>query len=450
MAEHIPESELAVFAFDPDAVTVDRSIEIEQHTAACEECRAHLDFFSVNEEDLGDPEVWERSVGSATFEALRAYGERIAAEDEEAEKLLEPFFASPATVAMTNLRALGKRYRTGGVVRRLNARANSVCEGEPLDALTFAEAASSVAEALPDDLYPAQAVYEMRGTAWKEQARALHLLGRFHEAHDSLDRAERAYRRLASPGFGLANVALVRAIVLYEQQRLDEAATVAREAERAFSHLGDDDRRVKAMYLRACIRYEAHDPDSAMALFRDVVAYGEATDNAGWIARGSYALGNCEVDRGKLGEASMYFQKALVIFRKIGPATARVNTEWGIARVLLHAGKRSEAVRRLRDVAAELESRGMVTDMALVGLDTADALLGLGRPEQIVDLAARLFRAFKDAGMLTGALTALAYLKETAATGRLTPASLSEIRTFLRRAERQPELVFVPPPESLR
>jgi tetratricopeptide (TPR) repeat protein len=277
----------------------------------------------------------------------------------------------------------------------------------------------------------------------------LHLLGRFHEALDSLDRGERAYRRLASPGFGLADTAHVRAAVLYEQQRLEEAAAVAAAAERAFSHLGDDERRMKALYLRACIRYEAHDPDGAMALFRSVVDYGEETDNPAWIARGSYALGNCEVDRGQLGEASMHFQKALTIYREIGPATERVKTEWGIARVLLHADKRHEAIRRLRDVAAELESRGMVTDLALVGLDTADALLGLSRPEQIVDLAGRLFRVFKSAGMLTGALTALAYLREAAAAGTLTSESLREMRTFLRRAERQPELVFVPP-ESFR
>lgn len=449
MDGHIPEHELAVFAFDPDAVTARRSIEMQQHAAVCEECRARLDFFSVTEEDLADPDVWERSAGSATLEALRAYGEQIAEEDEEAEELLAPFFASPVLAAMANLRTLGKRYLTGGVVRRLNAHANSICESEPLDALTFAEAAISVAEALREDLYPAQAVFEMRGTAWKEQARALHLLGRLNEALDSLGRAERSYRRLASPGFGLANAAHVRAAVLYEQQRLDEAATIAEQAEKAFFHLGDDERRMKAVYLRACIRYEAHDPESAIALFGVVVDYGEETDNATWIARGSYALGNCEVERNKLGDASMHFQKALAVFREIGPPTERVKTEWGVARVLLHAGKRSEAIRRLSDVAAEFEARGMVTDMALVGLDTAEALLGLGRPDEIVDLASRLFRVFKDAGMLTGALTALAYLKEAAAAGKLTPANVSEIRTFIRRAERQPELVFVPP-ESFR
>jgi tetratricopeptide (TPR) repeat protein len=409
-----------------------------------------LDFLSVREDDLKDTEVWEPFASSATLDSLRAHAERVAAEDEEAERLLEPFYKSPAMAAMTNMHTLGKRYMTGGIVRRLNARANAVCESEPLDALTFADLAVTVSETLPDDTYPAKGIYELRGTAWKERARALHLLGRLNEALESLDRAERAYRRVPSATFGLANVAHVRAAVLYEQQRLHEAATLAEEAERAFAHLGDDDRRMRALYLRACIRYEAQDLGSAIALFREVVRYGDDVDNPTWIARGSYAVGNCEVDRMNLGEASMHFHKALAIFREMGPPVDRVNTEWGIARVLLQAGKHAEAVRRLRVVSGEFEKRGMVTDMALVGLDIADGLLALGHPEEIVDLANRLFVVFTDAGMLTGALTAIAYVKEAAATGKLTSAALRVVRTFLKRAERQPELVFIPPPDSPR
>lgn len=52
----------------------------------------------------------------------------------------------------------------------------------------------------------------------------------------------------------------------------------------------------------------------------------------------------------------------------------------------------------------------------------------------------------KKAGHLTGALTALAYLKEAAAERRLTPEALKAVREYLRRVERQPDLLFVPPP----
>ena len=146
----------------------------------------------------------------------------------------------------------------------------------------------------------------------------------------------------------------------------------------------------------------------------------------------------------------MQFLKALVIFREIGPEHERLTTEWGLCRVVLQGGDRNEAIRRLRTVAAEFEKRSMITDAALVRLDIVEALLALGEKKQIADTAARLFRVFKDAGMMTGALTAIAYMKETAAAGRLTPMGVEAVRTYLRQLSRQPELVFYPPPDPFR
>jgi hypothetical protein len=207
--DHIPESELAIFAFDPDAMPEPRHSIITRHTAECATCRTTLDFFGVSEDDLSDADVWEPVMGSATREALMSYAARIAEEDSEAEELLKPLFGAPAKAAWLNLHTQ-RRFLSGGVVRRLSAHAHSVCDNEPLDALTFADAAVSVAEALPDDTYPARAIYELRGTAWKERANAQRLLGQCPEALESLLRAERAYKHLASPSLGLSTVALVR------------------------------------------------------------------------------------------------------------------------------------------------------------------------------------------------------------------------------------------------
>ena len=207
---------------------------------------------------------------------------------------------------------------------------------------------------------------------------------------------------------------------------------------------------MKALFLRASIAYEARDLESAVTRFQQVMEYGESIEDPGWIARASSALGYCEVQRENLGEASLHFHKALALFREIGPESERVNTEWGIALILLHGGKRSEAIRRLRDAAAEFEKRGMVTDAALVGLDIADGLLAQGFQTQIVELAKHMFDVFTNAGMLTGALSALAYIKEAAAAGTLTTEDLQVARGFLRRVERQPDLLFVPPPPRNR
>jgi hypothetical protein len=47
---------------------------------------------------------------------------------------------------------------------------------------------------------------------------------------------------------------------------------------------------------------------------------------------------------------------------------------------------------------------------------------------------------------LTGALTALAYLKDAAAAGHIIASAFPQVRRFLARVERQPNLLFVRPP----
>jgi hypothetical protein len=144
----------------------------------------------------------------------------------------------------------------------------------------------------------------------------------------------------------------------------------------------------------------------------------------------------------------MHFHKALVIFREIGPELDRLATEWGLGRVVLRGGNRNEAIRRLRHVAEGYERCSMISDGALVWLDIAEALLALGQTKQVADIAGRLFRIFRAAGMITGALTAMAFMKEAASSGKLTPRGVSAVRTHLQRARRQPELAFDPPSDS--
>ena len=145
----------------------------------------------------------------------------------------------------------------------------------------------------------------------------------------------------------------------------------------------------------------------------------------------------------------MLFNKALVIFREVGPASERTSTEWGLARVVLYGGNAGEAARRLRGVIVAFEGLGMVSDAALAGVDMCEALLVLERYADIAKVASHSFRVLKKAGILTGALTALAYIKEAAAKRRLRRSGLQSVRKYLLRVEREPELVFIPPPEIL-
>jgi hypothetical protein len=91
----------------------------------------------------------------------------------------------------------------------------------------------------------------------------------------------------------------------------------------------------------------------------------------------------------------------------------------------------------------------MLTDEALVALDMMDTLHLLARDGEIVVLAAEIIQTFTNAGMLTSALTAFAYLREAAARGAVTPRLTKHVRGFLSDLERQPALLFCPPNENI-
>jgi tetratricopeptide (TPR) repeat protein len=447
---HIPEVDLLLATLTPDALPAERRAEIQTHLADCPECQSARDLFAASEDaleqELRDEFTWEPLVGSDRQRSLMRYASLVAEEDEEARELLKPFLANPVHVAWKTLDA--KRFRTAGVVRTLIREAHAICHADALVAHTFAEAAIEIAQILIDPKYPAGVTDQLLATAWKERANSQMLLGRFPQAHHSLDTSERFHKRYQPNGLGLSIVALVRAGVFYEQQRLEEAITLARQAEYGFAHAGQNTSRMNALFLRASILFEGGRAAEAVPLFQQFVEFAEERCRAEMIGRGCYALGNCYVDLGNPSNASMQFHRALVLFREVGPEPERLKTQWGIARVVLHGGNYIEALRLLRDVSTEFERRQMVTDTALVGLDIMEALLAIGKPRRIVALAQHLFSVFTQAGMITGALAALAYLKEAAASGSLTSAGIQEVRAFLRKAERQPSLHFVPPPRT--
>lgn len=445
---HIAEVDLAMAALTPEALSAERHAEIAAHLAECAACQQTHDFFAVSDEVLDaefrDTTTWEPLIGSETQRALMEYSALVAEEDQEAAELLKPYLENPISAAWQML-AARRRFRTGGVVRALIREAHAIVESAPRSALTFAENAIAIAEGLDDERYPRSAADQLLATAWKERANAQMLMGRLPEAHVSLDSAERYHRRYTPNGLGLSIVALVRAGVFYQQERLQDAMASAERAELGFAHACDDKRRVDATFLRGAILFESGRAAEAVPLFRQTIDYGEEVHNSRLIGRGSFAIGDCQLALGNPAEASVNYHRALVIFREVGPERDRLATEWGIARVVLRGGKYMDAIVRLRAVSTAFEQLSMVTDAALVGLDIIEAFLVLGKPRRIVALAQHLFSVFTKAGMLTGALSAIAYLKEAATTGELTAAGLEQVRCFLRRAERQPSLQFVRP-----
>jgi tetratricopeptide (TPR) repeat protein len=446
---HLTEAVLGMYALEPSA-TLNRPA-VEAHLAACHDCRTALGEIKSFDAALAEPDAWPaRSADrhdSAALAELRAFASRSADEDRDAVRLLAEYEDPDSAPRFAWDDIPGKpKYRTGGIARLLCKRANAMCTRQPLSALTLAEAAVRISADLPDASYPRATIHELRGEAWKEQANALVSLGRFNEALAALAHAEGEYRRLPHEGLGLVAVTYVRAFILCEQEQLDAADRLARESADAALHLGSTDRCMRALNLQGEISLRRGDLLGAIELFTSVLHYGEETSDRVWIARETRALGVCHLELMNPAEASSHLHTSLRLFTEMDSAVEVTRTQWAIARLTFLQGNPDEAVRRLGGVVGELTNEGVLSEAALAAVHLAEMLHAMNRTREIPKLLAGVVQTFIDAGKLSGALAALAYLKEASTAGAVTPAVFSYVRQFIARADWQPELHFAPPP----
>lgn len=446
---HIPDDILSAYADDPASVH-DRQ-GIEAHLAACVECWSRVDDFRLMATAFRDEETWwivgELELGSGRL--VRDYVARRDAEDADAVRMLEPLLESPYRFAYANV-PRRKRFQTGGVVRLLCRAVREELDRDPLFAATLAETACFIADGLPDDLYPAEGVSELRGTAWKEFATVCRCTQRFDDAFDALKRAERSYRKLIDPEASLATVELTRASILWEQDRPGEALPMARSAAHRFAALRLTDRYFDAKEIEAAILHLMGNVEEACETYRFIYELADDLGDAEMKARAARNLGIAYRDQGRVGEASKCLLEALQLYEGLGQAAMVSHMRWSIARLLLFGGNAREASERLPICIEELRRLGMPGDAARAQLDLAEAMLIMERFEDVETVCAELVVFFRDAKMLTGATTAAAYLKEAAAARKLQRADIAHVRNYLANLQRSPSLPFAPPPEPPR
>lgn len=447
---HISEDLLARYAVDRKLV---HNVEtVEEHLRTCDVCRRSLEEIRQFDELLADSDTWPGmtdDANSARFQKLRRFAAHVAEEDEEARELLAEFDDVPAATFVWADLPSNLDYLTGGVVRALCERARDMSDRDPRYALELADAAISIARQLSEDDYPKIALHEWRGEAWKQQAMALFCLGRFSEALQAVNFAEAEYNQLPHSGVGHVAVLYIRGCVLYEREDYEAATRLFDSSAAAALHLGEIDRYMAALHMRGVIHFEKREFNDAAELASTILRFGKENNSAAWIARECLTLGSCYVELADFAEARRYLETALRQFTALRFDTEVVRTQWVFGLLMFAEGKRVQAIQTLRRVVADFARLQMPTDSALVAVRLAEMLHATGRDRDIPQLLNGVVQTFTQAGKLTGALTALAYLREAVTCGRLTETLTSHVGRYLRHVDRQPALLFAPlPPDA--
>ena len=451
MPNHPDDQLLVLYSFDRSAV--DDVASLEAHLDACPDCRKALEQHQAFDTLLADAHAWPGDETDVTPPAalreLSALAARNREEDADAsarlDALLDAFVSGDSDAFLWADIASNPDFHTGGVVRKLADAAYQALYKVPRRSLILAETAGTIVGMLPTGTYSSIEIAALRGLAWKECANANRFLGRFSAATEALGRAERAFRELRRPELDLASITYIRATIYCEQQDYDRAQAAAQESTAAFERLGQTGRYFASLYLQGCIAFEQRALGEAQSIFAAVLAYGETNGDIPWIARASLALGNCYLERGDLVNASRSIHEGMLAFREIKLPQGEIRCRWALALVVQREGRHRTAVERLRRVRDEFTALGGLADAALVSLDIMETCLALGQPREVRRAAGNIVKLFKENGMITGALTAADYLKQSVAMQSVSPSVIDYIRRYFRRLEVEPELAFVPP-----
>lgn len=420
----------------------------DAHLPACSDCSAKAESFQLIADSLHDADVWDKRVirteaVPATIATLRAFADRMAAEDTGASLILDELLAGTREEWMPRLQQ-HPEWWTAGLVRKLTEASQRAIDTMPPDALEMTRMATNVAESLPDD--STGAVHQMRGAAWRDHAYALYYTGRFSDADQAIRTAESHLALCKVDEYERGRLGIVRALVSRAFERFDEAVGAAVTSTSTFARFGDFRRHASARLAHVHLLFSRNDYVTADRVLRELELQLRDTDEFDTHARVLGNLGFCAWKLKNVEEGVRFYELSSALHTSIGVVTEPVRDRWALAMMLAEAGRLEQAYTRLCELLPEMERLGMASEAALNALNMSELLLADGRYEQVEDLCRSAMRMYERAGIAHGtrALTALGFMHEAVLQRKANSKLVRNVREYIRRLPEQPNLLFAP------
>lgn len=333
--------------------------------------------------------------------------------------------------------------RTWGALEQLANLGARVLESDPRHALAIAELAVAIAEGIPENLYPAVVITQLRAHAWKDIGQALAYLGRHPEALHALDQAEAHVMRYGALAHDRAIVRFVRATTLQEIDRHDESFALLAECKEVFRDHGDHRRLLLCGIAQGVLLHRLRKYREAREVYLLLLSGTRDTIDREAEACLHNVIGHCSVDLGDYDAAEMHLARAVRLFDELGQPMQAAKAELGRGRVLVRTGHGVRGIEHLREIRSRFLLHGMTEEAGLCGLEIVEAMLLRGDAGAAETLARRIIAEFTAASLNTRAITALGYLSEAIAARRASAAMVTSVREYIVSLRRSPEREFV-------
>lgn len=187
-----------------------------------------------------------------------------------------------------------------------------------------------------------------------------------------------------------------------------------------------------AQLLEGAIHFKLGRLDQARDTWLELIAKLEGTGDHYRLSALYSNIGLCLTQLGDHVAAERYLLRALDIAQDMKHEAIRIRVLWNLALLRVAKGELEAALPDLSSVQQEWQKLGDMIGAALVSLDRIDVLLALRRFAEVRGTATELVSLLAKEGHSTGAMTALAFLRESAARETVTPVIVQRVRSAIQ------------------
>jgi len=405
---------------------------------------AHLGLGTADAEVLRsiDPLVsaFEKRAGEfarAWFEGLALEGLQLDAQ-RRGTVLRARLLAHPPDARLALVRSVAE-FQDWALAVALSDESEAAAANSADEALALADLAVEVARRVPGD---AGWRSRVEGRAAAHLANAWRVAGKLPAADAELVRALRLWEAGAASDPGLLDPVRMldlEASLRKAQRHLPQALELL---DRALATRPAPEVEGRLLIKKGCVLEKLERYREAIDVFERAAPLADAAPDRrlALVWRFDWLVALCHL--GQYAEAASRLGDVRALAARLGKRLDLVRLTWLEGRIAAGLGRTGEALAAFEHVRAELSTRRIAYDTALVILDIAVLLSEEGRKAEVRELARQAAWIFETQDVHREALRALTVFRRAAERDRLSPDLARNIRRFLRRAENDPKLRF--------
>ena len=429
-------------SFSRGAFSPEQGQWIEDHLrSGCPVCQRKVDDL-LWQLAAGQPAgAWteEDQVWSRLLVRLEHRMELIGRERAAAPGLVGELLAVPAGEREALLRR--GRFQTIAVCELLIEQ--SFAEGfqDPVRARELAGLAVQVADRLDLLLYGRSVVQDFRARAWAYLGNARRLGSDLRGAEEAISRAERFSGEGSADPLEEARVLDLKASLLGDQGRLEEAAELLDVVVDIYEDIRDVHRQGRALISKGLFLAYAGRPEQGLDWISRGLERIRGEQEPRLVLMANHNLAWCLADCGRAEEARRHLDGVRPLYEGFSdPWTLRL--AWLEARIAAGLGRRDEAERRFHELRDAFLEQRLGYDASIVTLDLAVLYLEQGRTAEVRRLAEEALPVLLAQDIHREAMAALIAFQQATEIERATPRMVQQVAAYLLRARKNPELRF--------